>query len=75
MNNNAANNNAAIAKYIVNATKSSKRMIESRAYARSLSKRFHCSIFKIYGLFSFLSCKTHQIRFVIRVKGGKSFIH
>ena len=65
--------NAKIALHVISLVNNSKRQLESRALARNLSRQYHTSIYRIYGIFGYLT-KTNKISWAVRVKGGKSYI-
>lgn len=51
----------------------SKRPVESRKFAKLISVRFKTSVFRVFGNISYLE-KTGNLRFVVKKKGGPSYL-
>ena len=66
--------NRIIANYILTTVTHARRRraIESRAFARAVSKRFHTSIYRVYGIIGWLT-RSSQLTFVVRKAGGLSY--
>ena len=65
--------NKKITSYIINTLNSTVKPIESRKFASQISRRFHTSIFRVYGIISFLE-KSGKLTFTLKKPGGASFL-
>ena len=65
--------NKIIAAYILSAISRARRALESRAFARAVARRFRTSIYRVYGIISFLS-RSGQLTFSVKRPGGLSYI-